>query len=233
MTCIAYIAVNLFNGKKYVGITRTSLMDRRRRHFGDARRGLRTKFARAIRKYGSSAFDFSVLAIFGSYEEGQAEEARLIAQLQPAYNITAGGGGSFGFRHSSEAIEKMRIAKLGKPGWSRGKKRPNIAESARQRLLANPLRYWLGKKRDPELIKKMIAAQGPMTAAQLEARKKNIIKAQQTIQKRIKCIDDGLIFESLTEAASYYGTHKSSICAVLNGRLKTTADRHFAYCEVV
>ena len=51
MTHIVYMAVNLLNGKKYIGITRSTLEERRRRHFGDARRGLRTKFARICQAF--------------------------------------------------------------------------------------------------------------------------------------------------------------------------------------
>lgn len=54
-------------------------------------------------------------------------------------------------------------------------------------------------------------------------------KPQQHRRRKVKCIDDNLIFDSMTEAAQYYGTHVSNINKVCNNRLKTTKKKRFEY----
>lgn len=49
------------------------------------------------------------------------------------------------------------------------------------------------------------------------------------IGKRIKCIDDGRTFNSITEASKYYSTEDSSISAVCNGKRKTAGKRKFEF----
>lgn len=197
MNVLVYIAVNLKNGKRYIGITRGSLEERTRRHFCDARRGVKTKFARAIRKYGESIFVFSALEFCPSYESAQKKEIELIAWMKPEYNSTAGGGGAVGYKHTAEAIEKMRQAKLGKQGWSRGKKRPDIAEGARQRLLAKPLKFWLGKRRSSETNAKISATKRGRgfvnpSAKQVAAWRKNAANATKARLARRSATDGNL-----------------------------------------
>lgn len=234
-TVIVYIAVNLMNGKRYVGITCSSLGERKRRHFCDARCGVKTKFANAIRKYGKAAFNFVILEHCLSYEMAQQREVALIAQMKPEYNSTAGGGGSAGFKHKPESIERMRLAKKGKPSPLKGRKFPHLSEPARQRRLAKPVRYWLGKKRDPETnLKISLAKKGKSFAVKSDRQKvawrANRLLADEAKRIPVECVDDGLVFRSLTQAAKHYGVTKATICSMLKGRCATAAKgRVFRY----
>ena len=92
-TFIVYMAVNLINGKRYIGATSKGVLLRSQQHFKDARRRGRDcpRFYAAIRKYGPDAFEWTVLATLSTSEEMYREEERLIALLKPEYNIASGG----------------------------------------------------------------------------------------------------------------------------------------------
>lgn len=178
---VVYQAVNLTNGKRYVGVTRCGLPTRKSQHLYDARHGKRNKFCAAIRKYGEHAFVFSVVCECATYDEALQKEMEWIEALRPAYNLTTGGegnhnlfvteetkrnmsiarrkrGGTFnGRRHSEETKEKLRQIKTGRPNiGARGKRRsPEVRQKFREIKLKNPTRYWLGKTRDPETNRKI------------------------------------------------------------------------------
>ena len=114
---LIYIATNLINGKRYIGVTAATMRKRRYYHVWDAMngRGYCRKLAAAIRKYGPDMFRFAVLKRVAGYKAALSEEARLIAVLRPEYNITAGGHGLIGFKHSEETKRRLSKARRGRP----------------------------------------------------------------------------------------------------------------------
>lgn len=119
-----YRAVNIEDGKIYIGQTTSSLPQRKARHFTDARQGRGSVFHRAIRKHGESAFVFEVLAVgpAGSWLD-DLEIAAIAAYGSLAgqgYNVSEGGCGSrgnknfLGKKHTPEAKQKIGLANLGK-----------------------------------------------------------------------------------------------------------------------
>lgn len=92
---IVYMASNKVSGKRYVGATKYTIEYRSDRHFKDAKRKGRPRdcprFYEAIRKYGRDAFEWTTLAVLSTSEEMYKEEERLIALLNPEYNIASGG----------------------------------------------------------------------------------------------------------------------------------------------
>ncbi len=113
MGCV-YMAENIANGKRYVGVTINSLDDRKSSHLNDVFRGSQLVFHRAIRKYGVESFVWSVL------EEDNDPEWLLFAEkcwvkkmqskLPFGYNMTEGGRGMLGFEMPDNAKEKIRQA---------------------------------------------------------------------------------------------------------------------------
>ncbi len=105
---IVYIAVNLVNGKRYIGVTKHNLKRRKYEHLWGASSGkVNLVFSKAIRKYGADAFEFSVLEEFSSHKEALAAEMRYIAELKPEYNVAAGGLGAVAVPWSKGRREKM------------------------------------------------------------------------------------------------------------------------------
>ena len=98
------------NGKIYVGITCRGLNTRWKDGMGY---GGTTRVGHAIAKYGWDNVKHYVLN--GDYTESQAKvkERELIRRynsLDPryGYNMTEGGDGSFGYRHSDECKQRMK-----------------------------------------------------------------------------------------------------------------------------
>lgn len=211
---LVYMATNTVNGKRYIGITRNTLPHRRKQHCVSARCATANfckAFYAAIRKYGEDAFEWSVLANCDSFQAAATEEIRLIALLTPEYNMSPGGDGvaGIGQRASAATRKRLRESHLGKPGFWTGKKRSpeSIAKRTATRAL-NPVRPWLGKRRDSATMEK-IAVQ---------------------LRKWVICLDDGKTYHGLRAAAAAYGipNHKE-IARVCVGRAKSIYGHRFAY----
>lgn len=97
---IIYKAENLINGKVYIGKTSYDLAKRQWGHFNSAKKGSKTVFHCAIRKYGEENFEFSVLDYCASTEEMNEREKFYILKnksiLPNGYNMTSGGDGNDG-----------------------------------------------------------------------------------------------------------------------------------------
>jgi group I intron endonuclease len=143
----AYLIVNTENGKKYIGVTTRAIAARWRQHIHQSKKSLNTKLARAIRKYGGSAFSISHIASAVSHDALFDLEKILIEQFDSfrnGYNATTGGdGGTPGYRHSEEAKKSISIAKVGRPATpehrvaiSRGRTGMTLSASHRASIAA-------------------------------------------------------------------------------------------------
>ncbi len=91
---LVYMATNIINGKRYIGVSRRTIEYRRYHHFFHAKKGGSTIFARAIRKYGESAFKFEIIDTPDTYDEALTIEIEKIEELKPEYNMAGGGRGA-------------------------------------------------------------------------------------------------------------------------------------------
>ena len=146
MSSIVYMATNRVNGKRYIGVTSKGLSLRRRQHeqAPNNKRITCRYFHAAMKKHGAESFDWTVLVRCSTFEEGLQTEVRLIAEMKPEYNLTAGGQGAKGVKMTPEGrarwLEKMRGRKLTPE---------HIAKCAEARR---------GQKRTPEQRERMGAA---------------------------------------------------------------------------
>lgn len=115
MGALVYMATNLINGKRYVGVTKYGLAKRRAIHIAHVRSGKMTckMIANAIKKYGAEMIRFSVLSRHATYEEAVTQEERLIIALSPEYNIRGTKKTRWGFSQSAETRRKIAFAKTG------------------------------------------------------------------------------------------------------------------------
>jgi group I intron endonuclease len=142
---VVYLVTNTVNGKKYVGKTSRTLLWRWGRHISASRRrNDRAVLHKAIRKYGASAFTQEVLSRACNDEALSQLECFWIRELNTrnprGYNLTDGGEGTVGTKHSPEAKEKIRRAGFGR------KHSPETLSKLR------------GRKCSPETIDRMRAA---------------------------------------------------------------------------
>lgn len=122
-----YCATNSKNGMKYVGKwvgPFSSLLKRHKRH---AESGCRNYFHRAIRKYGWDMFSWEILrdGITDAVSLAESEVeciSRLSTKAPNGYNMTDGGDGWQGGRHTEETKKKMSKSRQGmRSGFLGGK----------------------------------------------------------------------------------------------------------------
>lgn len=120
--CI-YKSVNTFNGKVYIGKS-INFSKRYKKH--KYAKYYNTYFHNAIRKYGFSAFDFSILEVC-SKEQMIERESHWIRHFRSnekefGYNLRIDSKENSGWTHSKEARIKIGITGLGRIPWNKGKK---------------------------------------------------------------------------------------------------------------
>lgn len=93
-----YCHIHTESGRRYVGLTKLTMMKRWNRHVYDAIRRSRgiTYFHNAIRKHGKDAFDHEVLETCQTLEEANAAEEKWIAHFdtrdpEKGFNLKKGG----------------------------------------------------------------------------------------------------------------------------------------------
>lgn len=164
---LIYLVTNEINGKQYVGKTRCRLLSRWHKHVCSAKRGSPYALHKAIRKYGPNSFSIASIFVADTEDTLSQAERLFIGALGTArhgYNLTSGGEGASGYRHTEIALERMRNAKLGKKQTQAAI--DNRAEALRlswltreRRPMANEIRKKIsvsltGRKRDRKAIEK-------------------------------------------------------------------------------
>ena len=118
---VVYLVIHEITDKVYVGQTKTTLTKRKWTHLH--RPGLNDYFHRSLRKYGEDSFTWHVLAEVQSKQEADNLERLWIAVLNSrdkasGYNLTAGGDGSVGVKHSVDT--RMKMSQSQKAAWASG-----------------------------------------------------------------------------------------------------------------
>lgn len=207
--CLVYMAINLVNNKIYVGATDRGLAARAKRHLYNARSGYVGKFYNAIRKHGASKFFFMPIVQCNDFAHALEEERLYISTMKPQYNLTTGGGGIKGFRHSAESRRKMSLTKAGKQQMYRFTA-DDLAKSIRRRREQS-----LGVKiTDPIKLDSLRRC----TALAWVARRKSVESS------------DGSRFSSVSEAATFYGITTGQISrSCYHGNVIKRAGVSFSY----
>jgi group I intron endonuclease len=119
-----YSITNKINGKIYIGKA-TDLQSRWAAHLATAKRPTYEKhylIHRAIAKYGEDNFSFTEIESLNSEQESLDREMFWIAQYKSnvcrygsnyGYNLTDGGDGSSGYKHTKESKQIMSLLKQG------------------------------------------------------------------------------------------------------------------------
>lgn len=139
-----YYIRNSFNGKGYVGQTRTSIVKRFGQHKIDARNNADCPLYHAIRKYGVENFAVHWIASCNAGPFLNELERHYIKRFDTfyrgggGYNATEGGSGSAGCVASEATRIKMSLAK-------KGRKRGPFSEEHRSRMAVAKLGNKNGK----------------------------------------------------------------------------------------
>lgn len=97
----------------------------------------------------------------------------------------------------------------------------------------NPVAYWEGKKRDEETNEKIAEKlRGKSWGSHSKEARQKISeghKGNQNGNKKVLCVELGLVFESIKSAAKFINRDPSGITVVLKGRKKTCGGYHWKY----
>lgn len=131
---IIYIAINIYNGKYYIGQSCNSLEKRKAQHLNQVKYGHKdTYFYRAIRKYGADGFVWRILDTEDNREALNLLEMEYIELFQSAipgigYNSNLGGKGN---KMTAEIREKISFANKGRPCSDARRRKISMAQKGR------------------------------------------------------------------------------------------------------
>lgn len=128
-----YQITNSVNGKRYVGFTTNNDVKRRfEQHCRTSKGRSRSTLHSAIVKYGKDKFHLKVLEVGENEVYGlKIAESMYINWLKPEYNMTQGGDGCLGYKHTAESLSK--ISKASKEKWNDPTKRSLLVSKAKER----------------------------------------------------------------------------------------------------
>lgn len=123
-----YCFRNINNNKRYIGETGNlqKKIEDHKSACGDC-----PIFHNAMKKYGTNGFEFSILGEYDTNQEALEAEKMFITRYktnvnrygdQYGYNLTDGGDGPTGYRHTDEDKMKMSVALKGRSSPNKGKK---------------------------------------------------------------------------------------------------------------
>jgi len=233
---IVYKITNKVNGTSYVGQTTLTTEKRWESHLKAAKyKRDNSAILSAIRKYGEENFTIEIIDTADSIEELNKKEIFWISKsntLAPnGYNLKLGG--NQGGKNSEEAKKKQSDAVKAKycNGYISPRCGKKLSEQTKQLIsIANK-----GKKRGPlsEEHRAKIGAghrgkKKPHSLAWRENHRLKMLghkdseetktKRAEKRKKKIVCLTDNRVFNSLKEAALFYGIGKSNLSSLLKGR---------------
>jgi len=124
MSAIIYQITNQINGKSYIGFTTRKIKRITEHKHCD---GTSPKLDNAVKKYGWENFNHQILYM-GEDEQHTLKiiEPFFIQHLNTkhpnGYNLTNGGDGILGYKHTKETRRKISIGHKGQIPWIKGKK---------------------------------------------------------------------------------------------------------------
>lgn len=197
------------NGKSYIGITCVKPYSRRWR--AGSSYSSQPEMYNAILKYGWDNIKHEILFDNLSQEEANAieqEQIRYYNSVNNGYNVSTGGGGTYGIPCSEEKKAKISKANKGKPNKTGGK---NFEKYRKEYGAWNK-----GGHLTPTQYEKI--------SAERKARCNKAITAYNPITLIVE-----FHFDSITDASKHFGVSKSVISRCAKGGRKTSAGYVWRY----
>jgi hypothetical protein len=187
-----------------------------------------------VRKAGG--FRSEIIAGNLTEQEALSFEVLMIAKLREngasLCNLTDGGDGVSGYKHTPEVCEAQRQRMLGITPWNKGKQ---ASAEARKKMS----KAKLGVKLSPEHVAACSKAQ--MDHPCKEETKQKIAEAHRGRKlsesqysfrfKPVVCVTTGKEYKSVSEAANDLGLFTSNISRCCQGKFKQTGGFQFRYTE--
>ena len=260
-----YAHINKYNGKRYIGITSQD-PQKRWGNNGSHYNGRKQRcFYNAIQKYGWNGFEHKILFRHLTEQEAIEKEKELILKYHTCiydnpklgYNMTFGGDGTTGYKHSAETIVKMsekrkgngngfygkRHSKESKNKMSQHRKNKGVGKSnnfygCHHSNKTKQLLSELATKRTGELNPnygnhKLAGENHPLYGKHLSEETKRKIsqsrKGHISFSKSVYCHEKDKLYNSIKEAASELNVDASSIGKCCKGKQKSAKGYHFSF----
>ncbi len=249
---IVYLATNIVNGKRYVGMTSKSLRQRIYGHHSSANNFKKARgyshFSFSIRKHGKENFVWEILAEFPTHIDALIGEAIFIDRLKPEYNIRIyGGSGITGIdSHNKKSVVCLEDGVAFKSIYSASifykGSASDIVKSCKMNGHSVKGKHFIYGDAIPsrdEASSLLAEIQERMISNRRRSikivEKGNVDNSKyQSRSRKVVCIDDGVEFLSASEAARHYSSAKSAViemCLGKNGR-KTVNGKRFKYTDI-
>lgn len=230
---IVYKITNVINNKIYFGYTSKTLKYRWKAHSTEKRNRI---ISNNIKKYGEDNFTMEEMYTFESAEEAKSTEIYLISRYQTniikfpcgnGMNMTDGGEGTHGYKHSKETIKHLKLIQRNRPKeWndkiSLGHKGKVLSDEHKEKIGKS----CTGKIRTEEQKQKIRGENNHFFGRTHTNKTKDIIRQYQT--KNMKGVyqrdkNNNLLntFVSICEASRALGIGKGEIIKVCKGKSKT------------
>lgn len=215
-----YSITNKINNKRYVGVTK-DFNTRQRRHLWELRnnRHSNRKLQQDYNVFGASAFEIEILEVLkdASKEEGFKKELHYIEKYdscENGYNMSYGADGSALAKITDGTREKHRREMLGNTYWL-GRKHTEETKKKIGAVHKGKTVKLSTRKKLSESAKKKTGEKNPFYGKHhTEETKQKIRKVQ---GKKCRCIETGIVFDSVKECAEKMGipkarTHINQVC---------------------
>lgn len=234
---LIYKYTNSKNGKIYIGQTSLTLEERAQSNGSNYKQCPR--FYNAIKEFGWSAFIPEVLEEVETQQEAYAREVYYIdlynsTNKNIGYNVEIGGkcGATSNDTKKiiSEKAKERYIDKTSNPMYGKKHTQESLKKMSEIKMGENNPMYgktWTEKQRE------CCGTRGKTLNLSEERREEMREHARQlgleTGLKAVRCIEDNLIFSSITKAAQAYGVAISTLSGHLHNRQPKCAGKHFEF----
>jgi group I intron endonuclease len=223
-TYIIYMVINLINNKIYIGQTVGTLKKRITDHLSDARLQKNNMyFHKAIRKYEEENFVWKIVFKCKTMNMLNAAEIFFVNYYSSndnkiGYNLTEGGCGSLGFKHSDTS--KQKISKAGKNKTLSKKHKLKISKA-----LSGKNNFYFGK----------FGKDHPGYKRQLSKNEKQLLSTLQSGENNNmygKCYGNSIRAKAIIVDSVYYSSIRGAAealnisTATIHRRLKTMNPRY-------
>lgn len=240
-----YCIQNLINKKVYIGQTNEGFYKRWLRHVNmlSNHSHFNHHLQSAYDKYGSDNFEMTVIEVCSIEDDIAVLEHEYISffqKTQSCYNILSGGptmtgenNPFFGRSHSEESIRKMSAAKSGK---CKGEANYFFGKDH-----SGENNGFYGHKHSEESKRKMSVAKSEMYKGTnnpfygkthtAEAKAKMANNGLHAQHKVVICLETGVKYRSISEAARQTNSNNKRISDVCRGVMESTNGLHWAYAD--
>jgi len=146
---VIYKATNKINGKSYIGQTIETLNERKAKHISCAcLKKDNIYFHNTIKKHGKENFIWEVLTECNSLKELNKTEIEMIEKyntFESGYNLTKGGEGRVGCKHTEESKKKMSEATKGENNGMYGKRHSKKTKEKMSESRKGERSFWYGR----------------------------------------------------------------------------------------